>query len=135
MKTVIAILMALSLTAFIGCQSSGTEGGGVTRDEGFKIAVPRMATEVKQGETQNVTVSLQRGDFFKQDVKLRIKTSAGISVDPSSVMVKASDQPDVQLRIAAAKDAALGDCRVYVTATPGTGQASAADFDMKIIAP
>ncbi|MGD1276403.1 MAG: hypothetical protein ABR964_04170 [Tepidisphaeraceae bacterium] len=135
MKTAIAIVMALALTAFVGCQSSGSRGGGMAENEGFRIAVPTFGTDVKQGEMQTVTVSLDRGESFKQDVKLRIKTTEGISVDPTSVWVKAGDKPDVQLRIAASKDAALGEYRVHVTGTPETGEPTSADFNMKVVAP
>ena len=94
----------------------------MTTDLGFQVAVPTLTTNVKQGEVQNVTLALHRGNYFKQDVRLELKTTAGLSIDPSNILVKASDAPDVQFRIAAAKDAALSDYRVDVTATPGTGQ-------------
>src|SRR5689334_10692113 len=99
MKTAIAIVMALALTAVVGCQSSGARGGEVSKDEGFNIAVPNVDTNIKQGELQTVTVSIRRGDYFKQDVKLDIRTTPGIAVEPTSVLVKAGDKPDVQLRI------------------------------------
>lgn len=135
MKIAMAMVMALALTAFVGCQSSGSRGGGMAENEGFKIAVPTFGTDIKQGEIQSVTVSLNRGDSFKQDVKLKIKTTEGISVDPTSIWVKAGDKPDVQLRIAASKDAALGEYRVHVTGTPETGEPSSADFGVKVVAP
>jgi len=69
MKTAITIVMTLVLATVYGCQSSSSpRGGGMTKEVGFKIAVPTSGTEIKQGQTQNVTVSLERGDYFKQDV-------------------------------------------------------------------
>jgi uncharacterized membrane protein len=127
-------VMALALTAVVGCSLSN-RGGGVSTDEGFRIAVPAVDTEVKQGEIQTVTVSLHRGESFKRDVKLQIKASKGISVEPTHVRVKAGDNPDVQLRIAAAKDAALGEYRVYVEGTLATGEPTSVDFKVKVVAP
>ena len=135
MKTAIVFVMALALAVVIGCQSSGSRGGGASKDEGFRISVPNTQTDVKQGELQTATVSVNRGDYFKQDVKLGFKTTKGISVEPTSVLVKAGDKPDVQLRIAASKDAALGEYRVYVKATPETGEPTSADFNVKVVAP
>ena len=135
MKTAIAFVAMLALAVVSGCQSAGPRGGGVSRDEGFKIAVPTFETEVKQGELQTVVVSIQRGETFKRDVKLQIKASKGIAVDPTSVMIKASDKPDLQLKVTASKDAALGDYRVYVTGTPDTGQPTSAEFKVKVVAP
>lgn len=107
----------------------------MSKDEGFQIAVPTFNTELKQGEIQSVTVSLHRGEYFKQDVKLRIKPSKGISVEPTSVSVSASDKPDVQLRVAAAKDAAIGEYRIYVEGTPATGEPTSVSFKVKVVAP
>ncbi len=135
MKTAVTIMVTLALASVAGCQSSGPRGGGVSRDEGFKVTVPAFETEVKQGELQTVAVSIQRGEYFKRDVKLEIKASKGIGVAPTSIVIKASDKPDAQLRITAAKDAALGDYRVYVMGTPEAGQPTSAEFKVKVVAP
>ncbi len=135
MKSAIAILTALVLTMALGCQSSSPRGGGTAPDEGFKVVVPSSAPELKQGEVRTVTVTLQRGEYFKRDVKLEIKPSKGINVEPTNVLVKASEKPDVQVRITAAKNAALGEYRVYVKGTPETGEPTSVDFIVKVVAP
>src|SRR3970040_248786 len=98
MKTAVTLMVTLALASVTGCQSSGPRGGGVSRDEGFKVSVPAFETEVKQSELQTVAVSSQRGEYFKRDVKLEIKASKGIGVAPTSIVIKASDKPDAQLR-------------------------------------
>jgi len=135
MKNAITIVMTLVLATMYGCQSSSPRGGGMTKDVGFKIAVPTFDTDVKQGEVQTVTVSLERGDYFKQDVKLQIETSTGISIYPTDILVKASESPDVQLRIASTKDTALGSYLVSVKGTPKTGEPTSTAFTVKIVAP
>lgn len=135
MKSAIGLLAMLGLAVVAGCQSAGPRGGGVSSDEGFRIAVPTFETGVKQGELQTVSLSIHRGKHFKRDVQLEIKASKGISVTPTNVTVKASDKPDVQLRITAAKDAALGEYRVYVKGTPDTGRPTSAEFGVKVVAP
>ena len=55
MKTAITIVAMLVLAAISGCQSSSPRGGGMTKDAGYKIAVPTSSTEVKKGEIQPVT--------------------------------------------------------------------------------
>jgi len=135
MKNAIAVVMTLVLATVYGCQSSSPKGGSVVKGEGFKIAVPTLDTKLKQGETQSVTVSLERGDYFKQDVKLQIEASKGISVEPTSVVIKASDTPDVQLRIAAAQNAAIGEYSVSVKGTPKTGEPASTIFNVKVVSP
>lgn len=135
MKNVITIVLTLALMAVSGCLSNSSRGGSVRKGEGFTIAVPILSTEIKQGQTQNVVVSLERGDYFKQDVKLQIKTTTGLSVDPTSVVIKASEKPDVQIKIAAAQNAALGEYRVTVVGTPNTGESTSTEFKVKVTAP
>jgi len=131
MKIAITIVMTLALASLFGCRRSEN----AMKDEGFKIAVPTSNTEVKQGELQTVVVSLQRDSLFKKDVKLQVKAPKGISVEPTSFTVKASDKPDVQLQIAASKDAAIGEYSVVVTGTPGVGVPTSVGFTVKVIAP
>jgi uncharacterized membrane protein len=135
MKKVIMIVATLALVTISGCYSSSEKGGSVLKDEGFKIAAPTFGTEIKQGETQSVTISLERGVYFKQDVKFLIKTAKGISIEPADVIVKASDKPEVQLRITAPKNAALGVYRVFVKGTPKTGSPTSTEFNVKVVTP
>jgi uncharacterized membrane protein len=135
MKTAITVLMTLTLATISGCQSSSLRGGSMSKNEGFKIAVPAFDTNLKQGEVRAVILSLQRGDSFKQDVRVQIQASEGISVDPTDILVKASESPDVQLRISAAKNAALGAYRVSVNAMPKTGTPTSTTFTVAVVAP
>jgi uncharacterized membrane protein len=135
MKKVIMIVMTLALVTVLGCYSSSEKGGSVVKGEGFKIAVPTFDVEIKQGETQSLTISLERGESFKQDVKLTIKTTKGISIEPTDIMVKASDKPEVALRITVPKDAALGTYSISVKGTPKTGEPTSTEFNVKVITP
>jgi uncharacterized membrane protein len=135
MRTAVTIALMSALAVMYGCQSSSPRGGGALKHEGFRVAVPTFTTDIKQGEVQSVGISLERGKYFKQDVKLRIEASKGISVSPTKVTVKASDSPDVQIRVSAAKDAAMGEYRVTVTGTPTTGEATSVEFSVKVVAP
>ena len=138
MKKVIAITIMLTLVlAAVSFATDSPKGGSVVKDQGFNISVPSFDTKVKQGETQAVTISLQRGDSFKQDVKLQIKLSKGegISIAPAKVVVKASDKPEVQIKITAPKNAALGEYNVSVTGTPTTGEPTSVEFKVQVVAP
>jgi uncharacterized membrane protein len=127
--------MTLALTAICGCQSSSPRGGGMTKDVGFKIAVPTSDTDVKQGDVRSVTISLRRGEYFKQDVRLQIEASEGVSIYPAEILVKASESPDVQLRIATTRNTALGSYLVSVKGTPKTGEPTSTAFTVKVVEP
>ena len=138
MKNVIAITIMLTLVlAAVSNGADSPKGGSVVKGEGFNISVPTFATEVKQGETQNVTIKLQRGESFKQDVTLEIKlvNGKGITFNPAKVLVKAGDKPDVQIQVSAAKDAAISEYRVSVMGTPKTGEPASTEFNIKVVSP
>jgi len=134
MKTAIAMAAALTLAALTGCRTS-PEGGTLGQNQGFKISVPMFNPEVKQGELQLVNLSLQRDSSFMQDVKLKIQPAKGIRIEPDSVVIKASDRPEVQLKISAPKDAALGEYPVVVKGTPETGYPTSVGFTVNVVAP
>jgi uncharacterized membrane protein len=133
MKIAIAVVMSLSVMVALACESP--TGGGVSAGEGFTIVTPASATQVKQGETQIVAVSLNRGQNFKRDVTLEIKATKGINVEPTKALVKGSDKPDVQLRITVAKDANIGEYKIYVKGTPETGEATTTELTVKVVSP
>jgi len=135
MKTAMAITIVATLALVVGFGCMSPKGGGMSGDEGFKIQVPMFSTDIKQGDRQTITVSIKRGEFFKQDVRLEIKASPGINVTPTNVLVKASDTPNVQLQIAVPKDAALSEYRIFVTGTPQTGEATSIEIKVKVVAP
>ena len=133
MKTAMVIVMACFLMAAAGCQSP--RGGGMSSGEGFMIGTPVLDTKVVQGQTQSATVSLNRGELFKRDVTLDIRASKGISVEPTKTLIKASATQNVQLKITAAQDAALGDYKIFLKGTPDVGEATSTEFTVKVISP
>jgi len=118
-------------------KSESPQGGSAVKGEGFKIAVPSLDTKIKQSEVKSVTISLERGESFKQDVTLEIKLSKGegLTFDPAKVVVKTGDKADVQLTITASKNAALGEYKVSVKGTPTTGESTSVEFNVKVVSP
>jgi len=136
MKTAITIVLLSALAVMCGCQtSSSPQGGSVAEDEGFKIVVPAGTTEIKQGETETAIVTLHRDSYFKQNVQLLINTTKGIGLDPTSVLIKSNDKAEVQIRITAARDAALGEYSIRVMGTPETGESTSTVFTVKVVSP
>lgn len=134
MKTLIAVLMTLSMLIVSGCKSTTSpQGGTLPQDKEFTITVSTHST-VKQGESIPIVISLNRGAFFKKDVQVEIR-SEGLVVTPVSVLIKASEKPEVQLLITAARETALGKYRVYINATPSAGKTTATEFTVAVVAP
>jgi uncharacterized membrane protein len=129
-RTLVVGLIAMA--ALMGCKKS--EPGGGAGNDTFKVVLPAMTTDVKQGEVQTARVSVERGAGFKQGVKLEVKAPTGLQVDPESTMVKPGDKGDVQLKITAAKDAPLGEHKIMVKGTPDRGEPAELEFKVTVSA-
>lgn len=126
--------MILSLLIVSGCRSTGSpQGGTLPQNKEFSISVPTYST-VKQGESIPINISLKRGSFFKDDVQLMI-SSEGLVITPDTVLIKANEKPEAQLQVAATREAALGEYRVYINATPSAGKTTSTKFTVKVVAP
>lgn len=126
-----AMIAALALT---GCRTKSEEGGGAGSDT-FRLVVPAAATAVKQGELQTVRLAIERGAGFKQPISLALEAPAGIEVEPASAKVQPDDVGDVQVKITAATDAAIGSHRVQVKGTPDKGEPTSTEFVVTVSAP
>jgi len=144
MKRACAILIASALVAFLGCNQSGPGGPGAKKadtktitgapkNETFSISAPTLETSVKQGEEKEVDITVNRSKDFKQDVTLTFKGDKAVTITPSSATVKASDKDTkVKVKVAAEKDAPIGEATVQVTAKPETGDSTSAEFKVKV---
>ena len=132
MQKALVVVGLIAMAALVGCKKS--EEGGRAGNDTFKVVVPLTAASVKQGEVQTVRVSVERGEGFKQSVKLELKAPAGLDVDPGSTVVKPGDKGDVQLKITAAKDAPLGDQKIMIKGTPDKGDFAETDFKVTVTA-
>jgi hypothetical protein len=130
-KHALVLTALLSLTGLFGCEAS-PRGGGLAEEDSFTLVVPK-SLDIRQGAIQTVDVSLVRGDLFKQDVQLTVKSSPGLNVDPSSRVIRASERPNAQIKIAAGENIALGEYRVSVTAAPTAGQPTLAEFRVNVL--
>lgn len=130
MRMLVVGLVAVGLLA--GCKKSD-EGGGAG-NETFKVVVPLLSIDVKQGEVQTLRVSVDRGAGFTQAVKLEAKAPKGLAVEPDSIHVKPGDKGDVQLAVSAAKDAPLGEQKIMVKGTPDRGEAVEIEFKVTVSA-
>lgn len=141
-KLLTAAVLALPLA--IGCDNQTTPGGpGTTHpttkapmvgqaEDTFKLSAPTLSTHVTQGETKTATIGINRGKNFDQDVTLKFgELPKGVTVTPTPVVIKHGDK-DVQVTIAAAADAAVGDFTVPLTGTPNKGAVGTSEMKITV---
>jgi uncharacterized membrane protein len=151
MRSLHTSLALLAMATILGCGETTKPGGpgatkpkenktvgektGVTTTENtFELKLPG-STSINQGETKVVTVSINRGKNFDQDVKLDFAgVPTGVKVTPANPSLKASEK-SVDVTIAAAADAALGEHTIKVAGAPGTGSATSGELKITVKKP
>jgi uncharacterized membrane protein len=132
MKLVSACVGTFLLVGLAGCQRSEPAGGGSDRAHQFTVSGPSMRTSIRRGDTQTVTLKLNRGKDFKENVTLKAEPPTGVEAVLSQTTVKPDDKGEVSLKITATDSASLGDHDVRVSAKPGTGSATAVEVPIKV---
>lgn len=130
------IFGALAAALFVtGCQKESSKGGpGANVEDSknvFSIKVPKTAVDVKQGQEQKVTITLDRGKEFDQTVKLSFELPKGVEITPDDAEMK-KGQTEREFSLKADKDADVGEHAVKVTGKPETGEATTVSFTVKI---
>jgi hypothetical protein len=142
MKRTFAGLLVVALVALVGCDSKDHAGGpGATNatakqprygeaDNTFNLTVP--STNLKQGETKDVSIGIKRGTNFQEDVTLKFAdVPQGLTFDPTSSVIK-HGQTETKVTLKATVDASLGDFNVKVTGHPTQGGDATHEFRITI---
>lgn len=107
--------------------------GGLTQaDRTFSLDMPNLSTSLKQGEAKNISIGINRGKNFDQDVTLKFgDLPKGVSIDPASPAIKAGDK-EAKITVKAADDAALGDFNIPVHGHPASGPDATNTFKITV---
>jgi hypothetical protein len=135
MKKLAAMALAFAVLPFVGCTTSPTGGGGPGEGT-FTFTPPGGVTG---------TVSVKQGEKVSEKVKVDHKDNKGnitFSVDEKTVpkhvkiefnpAVVKPDMPDTTMKIDVGDEAAEGEQKVQVIATPEKGNPTHKEFTLKI---
>jgi hypothetical protein len=143
MKRSSAGLLAMVMFAFSGCSQAVPGGPGVTSppqkqpaygeaDKTFNLTVPHMSTTLHQGEVKEVSIGIERGKNFEEDVTLKF-------ADGPKGVTLASDNPvimhggtEAKVTLKATDDASLGNFTVKVTGHPTKGGDATNEFKITV---
>lgn len=128
------ILPVAALIGFaVGCNKS-PEGGTAGTSSSFKISLPAVTKDVKQGTSETYEGSLDRGSEFKKDVKLKVEAPSGVDVKLTKDTIKASEaDTKFSIVVTPAKEAPAAEHTIKITATPeGGGTATTGEFKIKV---
>lgn len=149
------VSLLIGMLALVGCNRESPKGGAAgdkkvttttssndktqtttiketeNRDNQFSVKVPSGGTNVTQGKREEVTISLNRGDHFKQAVQLKFDTPQGVKVVPAKTTIPADDN-STKVFVEVAADASVGRHTITVTGVPESGKATSVPMDIDV---
>ena len=127
-----AAALAVLATLPLACNKS-PEGGVPGTDDSFKLGGGTIPNAIKQGDSESVKVSVERGKNFHRSVRLETKAPDSVSASLDRNLVKDGESPDVNVRLHPKEGAAPGDYKVQVMATPDNGAATTLELTVKVV--
>ena len=104
----------------------------VAAKDSFTLSLPYLSTGLKQGETQTVSIGINRGKTLNEDVTLKFEElPKGVTIEPSSPVIKHGDM-EAKLTVKTAETAALGDFTIKVTGHPTKGADASNEFKLTV---
>jgi hypothetical protein len=86
----------------------------------FEIQFPTGATNIEQGQSQSVTISIDRGDEFAGEANVTLTPPPGITVDPQQFTFTAGEE-EKEVQVTVAPTATLGEQVIDVQGQGGSG--------------
>jgi hypothetical protein len=142
MKRTFAGLLVVAVVALVGCDSKDHAGGpGATNPTGKQplygeadntFDLTATSTDVKQGETKDVSIGIKRGTNFQEDVTLKFAdVPQGLTLDLASPVIK-HGETETKVTLKAASDASLGDFAVKAIGHPTKGGDASHEFKITV---
>lgn len=126
------LICSLVLVVAAGCSRSSERGGGTERRDSFTLKAGSMPTSIDAGEERTVSLTVDRGKDFNQNIKLAAEAPTGIASDLQTKEVRPGDSGDVPVRIIVARNTPAGTHNIHITATPDNGKATTLDIPVNV---
>lgn len=105
----------------------------IAAKDSFTLSVPSLASSLKQGETQTISIGIKRDKSFDQEITLKFgEMPAGVTLEPAAPVIKHGDA-ESQITITAAEDAALGNFAIKVTGHPLKGADATNELKLTVV--
>jgi len=130
----VLLLAPVALLGFVvGCNQS-PPGGTPNTPASFKLDLPAITKDIKQGTSETFDGKIDRGSEFKKDVHLTVTAPEKVEVKLSKDTIKANEEPKFTMVVTADKTAPLGEHTIKVVGKPdGGGAATTGEFKIKVI--
>jgi hypothetical protein len=97
----------------------------------FTLKTTRGEVDLKRGERKEISISVDRGSNFNQQVELQLKAPHGLNVTPETVTIPAN-ATEAKITIEAEPDAPVGKVSIEAAGVPATGRSTALKIPIEV---
>jgi uncharacterized membrane protein len=126
------LVCTLVVVAAAGCSRSSDRGGGTERRDSFTLKAGAMPTTIEAGEERTVSLTVDRGRDFQQNIQLKVEAPTGIASDLDRKEIRPGDTGEVPVKITVAGYTPAGTHTIHVIATPDNGKATSLDIPVTV---
>jgi hypothetical protein len=117
-----------------GAATTTSEGEPANEDATFKLELPTGATNIEAGMTQTVSIGIDRGETFNQDVTVTFMPPQGVTVEPAEATIGA-DAEEVEVTIRVDATAQPGEQIINVSGSGGSGPPATGELKIEVTRP
>jgi uncharacterized membrane protein len=128
------VLFGLAVVAVAGCTDSPVTSEAPASDR-FAVVSPESATHLTVGQEVSIPILLDRGEGFRKEVQVRVRSPKGLQARLSSDVVKVASPGSVNVIVQAYPDTPTGEYVVRFEATPDAARAVLANVRVSVTAP
>jgi len=136
------LVAALLMGGLTGCSEETTPGGpgaATTTTEGepaepeatFTLTMPTGATNVEQGASEVISIGIDRGEQFGEDVTVTFMPPQGVTIEPSEAIIPAG-QDEVEVTVHVDATATPGEKLIQVSGKGGSGPAATGELKIEV---
>ncbi len=133
MQKLFAAAFCATLALIPTACNKSPEGGTPGTDDSFKLANGTIPNAIKQGDSESIKFSVERGKNFHKSVRLEAKAPDKIHVSLDRNLVKDGESPDVNVKVHPAEEAPAGDYKVIITGTTDNGSPTNLELTVKVV--
>ncbi len=128
----LTLASGLLVVLAVGCNRSTPGGNTAQSKTQFTMRGPTLATSIAPDDPETVKITLDRGKEFKENIQFTAQAPKHIAADLSAMKLTPSDKGELELKLVAHEEAAVGEHVIKITATPDTGTATTLDVKVKV---
>ncbi len=114
-----------------GAATVTEDGDPAQPDQTFTLTMPTGATNIEQGSSQTVSIGVDRGEQFQEEVTVTFQPPQGVTIEPEQLTL-AAGQDEGEVTVKVDPTVQPGEMLIQVTGEGGSGPPSPGQLTIEV---